>query len=57
MGLRSWLTSSYRLLKTASKPSKTEFWLLLRVCILGVVVVGIVGFLIRFVFTIIRFKP
>ncbi|WP_309492592.1 protein translocase SEC61 complex subunit gamma [Candidatus Hecatella orcuttiae] len=57
MGLRSWLTSSYRLLKTASKPSKTEFWLLLRVCILGVIVVGAVGFLIKFISAIIGFKP
>ncbi|RLG91843.1 MAG: preprotein translocase subunit SecE [Candidatus Hecatellales archaeon] len=49
MGLKSWFSSSYRMLKSATKPGKTEFWLLFRVCLLGVLVIGAIGFLIRFV--------
>ncbi|RLI15105.1 MAG: protein translocase SEC61 complex subunit gamma [Candidatus Hecatellales archaeon] len=40
-------------LKTASKPGRSEFWLLLRICLLGIAVLGAVGFLIRYVFAIV----
>ncbi len=49
MRLKSWFSSSYRMLRSATKPGKTEFMLLLRVCLLGVAVIGALGFLIRFV--------
>ena len=55
MGLKSWFFSSYRMLRSASKPGKSEFWLLLRVCLLGVAVVGVLGFIIRFFSVIISF--
>ncbi|MHC1586134.1 MAG: SecE/sec61-gamma family protein translocase subunit [Candidatus Hecatellaceae archaeon] len=53
MGLKSRLASSLNVLKSASKPGWSEFWLLFRVCILGIAVLGAIGFLIRYVFAII----
>jgi len=47
LGLREFLSSCARLLKRAKKPGKAELWLLIRVCALGIIVVGAVGFAIR----------
>ena len=47
MGLREFLSSCARLLKRAKKPGKEEVWLLVRICALGISVVGAVGFIIR----------
>ena len=51
--IRSWFTSANRLLRAASKPDRTEFWMLFRICILGIAVIGAVGFVIRYVFAMI----
>ncbi|MEM2905738.1 MAG: protein translocase SEC61 complex subunit gamma [Candidatus Bathyarchaeia archaeon] len=47
MGFRSFLESSERLLKTSTKPGWEEFWLSCRICILGVSLIGIIGFIVR----------
>ena len=47
MGVREFLASCARLLKRAKKPGKDEVWMLIRICALGVGVVGAVGFVIR----------
>ncbi|MFQ5762832.1 MAG: protein translocase SEC61 complex subunit gamma [Candidatus Bathyarchaeia archaeon] len=53
MGIKAWLTSSNRLLKSASKPDFEQFWLLLRVCLLGLAVLGVIGFVIRLIFSLV----
>jgi len=47
LGLVDFLRSSVKLLKRAKKPGWTELWLLVRICALGVVLVGAVGFIVR----------
>jgi len=47
LGLREFLSSCARLLKRAKKPGRDEIWLLVRICALGISVVGAVGFIIR----------
>ena len=47
MGLRSFFTSASRLLKLATKPGRTELWLSIKICFLGVVVIGVIGFIIK----------
>jgi len=47
VGLREFLASCARLLKRARKPSRREVWLMTRICVIGVVAVGLVGFVIR----------
>ncbi|MFH1327350.1 MAG: protein translocase SEC61 complex subunit gamma [Candidatus Bathyarchaeota archaeon] len=54
MGLRSWMMAASRLLKTAKKPGKTEYWLLFRICLLGIAVVGAIGFVIKYIFTLVN---
>ena len=49
LGLRSFLQSCARLLKLAKKPGREELWLSIRICLLGIVAVGAVGFIIKFV--------
>ena len=45
--LRSFLTQAARTLKLAIKPGRSELWLSIKICILGIGVVGIVGFVIK----------
>jgi len=47
VGLREFLSSCARMLKRARKPSRREIWLMARICVIGVVAVGLVGFVIR----------
>lgn len=49
MGLRSFLGSAAKLLKLAKKPSREELWLSIRICLLGVAVIGVLGFVIKFI--------
>lgn len=49
MGLRSWLSQAARTLKLAVKPGRTELWLSIKISVLGIGVVGLVGFVIKFI--------
>ncbi|MEM2341490.1 MAG: protein translocase SEC61 complex subunit gamma [Candidatus Bathyarchaeia archaeon] len=46
LGLISFVKASLRLLKLAKKPSRDEFWLSIKICFLGIIIVGLVGFII-----------
>ncbi len=47
MGIRSWLSQAARTLKLASKPDRTELWLSIRISLLGIGAVGLIGFIIK----------
>lgn len=49
MGLRSFLESSVRLVRLATKPGRSELWLSIKICFLGVIIVGVVGFLVKLI--------
>lgn len=49
LGLRSFLKSASRLLRLAKKPGRSELWLSIKICLLGVAVVGALGFLIKLI--------
>ncbi|HDI53274.1 MAG TPA: protein translocase SEC61 complex subunit gamma [Candidatus Bathyarchaeota archaeon] len=49
MGLREFLTSASRLLRTISKPDRRTFWLSVKVCLIGVALIGGIGYLIRLI--------
>jgi len=49
MGLTSFLSSCLRLLKMARKPSRSELWLSLKICFIGIAAVGGIGFIISFI--------
>jgi protein translocase SEC61 complex gamma subunit len=35
------------MLKLAKKPGREELWLSLRICFLGIIVIGLIGFVIK----------
>mgnify|MGYP001114690870 FL=1 len=47
MGLRSFLTQCARTLKLAVKPGKSELWLSIKICFLGIGAIGLIGFIIK----------
>lgn len=47
MGIRSWLSQAARTLKLASKPDREELWLSIKISALGLGVVGLIGFVIK----------
>ncbi len=47
-----------RMVRLSKKPSRKEVWLSLRICILGMVAIGLIAFIIKLVFTlVIGFVP
>jgi protein translocase SEC61 complex gamma subunit len=49
LGLRSFFSSAAKMLKLAKKPGRDELWLSVKICVLGIVVIGVVGFIIKFI--------
>jgi protein translocase SEC61 complex gamma subunit len=49
LGIRSFFSSAAKLLKLAKKPGRDELWLSIKICFLGIIVIGVVGFIIKFV--------
>ncbi|MGQ9506561.1 MAG: protein translocase SEC61 complex subunit gamma [Candidatus Bathycorpusculaceae bacterium] len=54
MGLRSFLSQAARTLKLAVKPGKSELWLSLKICFLGIGAIGIIGFVIKLLSSILQ---
>jgi len=51
LGLRSFLSQCARTLKLATKPGRSELWLSIKICFLGVCAIGLIGFVIKLVST------
>ena len=49
MGFTSFLSSTRRLVKLAKKPGRDELWISIRISLLGVIVVGAVGYVIKII--------
>ena len=47
MGLKSFLKSTSRMLKLAKKPGRDELWLSVKICFLGIILIGVIGFIIK----------
>jgi protein translocase SEC61 complex gamma subunit len=54
MGLRSFLSQAARTLKLAVKPGRSELWLSIKICFLGVGLIGIVGFVIKLLSSVLQ---
>jgi len=54
MGVRSFLAQCARTLKLATKPRRTELWLSIRISFLGIGAIGLVGFVIRLLASVIN---
>ena len=49
MGVRSFLKSCSRLLRLSTKPGRSELWLSIKICLLGTIAIGGVGFIIKLI--------
>ncbi|MEM1562006.1 MAG: protein translocase SEC61 complex subunit gamma [Candidatus Bathyarchaeia archaeon] len=54
MGLLSFIRASIRLLKLARKPGRDEIWLSIKICFLGMLIVGAIGFIIYLIAGLLR---
>jgi len=54
MGLRSFLSSASRILKLAKKPGRDELWVSIKICLLGVIVIGVLGYIVKLISGIIQ---
>ncbi len=54
MVLKSFIKSCSRLLKMSKKPGKREYWLSLKISLLGTVIIGVLGFVIKFISGVIQ---
>jgi protein translocase SEC61 complex gamma subunit len=50
LGLKSFFQSASRLLRLATKPGRSELWLSLKICFIGVIAIGGIGFIIKIIF-------
>jgi protein translocase SEC61 complex gamma subunit len=54
MGLRDFLTQCARTLKLAIKPGRSELWLSIKICMLGISAIGAIGFVIKLLSSVLQ---
>ncbi|MEM3442454.1 MAG: protein translocase SEC61 complex subunit gamma [Candidatus Bathyarchaeia archaeon] len=54
MGLKSFLEQALKTLKLAVKPGRSELWLSIKICFLGIGAIGLVGFVIKLLASILQ---
>ena len=54
MGLRDFLSQCGRTLKLAIKPGRSELWLSIKICFLGIVAIGVIGFVIKLLSSVLQ---
>ena len=47
MGVRSWLEQASKTLKLSVKPGREELWLSIKISLLGIGIIGVIGFVIK----------
>ena len=57
MGVRSFLSQCARTLKLAVKPGKNELWLSIKICFLGMGAIGLIGFVIKLLSSVLQQAP
>ncbi|MFW9899560.1 MAG: protein translocase SEC61 complex subunit gamma [Candidatus Thorarchaeota archaeon] len=46
------MNNAKRILKIASKPSRKEYWLIFKICGIGLVVLGVLSYVIQLIFSV-----
>jgi len=54
MGLRDFLAQCARTLKLSVKPGRSELWLSIKICLLGMSAIGMVGFIIKLLSSVLQ---
>jgi len=47
MGFRDFLSQCARTMKLAIKPGRSELWLSIKICLLGIAAIGVIGYIIK----------
>ncbi|RLE50080.1 MAG: protein translocase SEC61 complex subunit gamma [Candidatus Methanomethylicota archaeon] len=55
--LSNFMESIRRIVRLSRKPSKEEFWLSLKICLLGLLILGSYAFIIQLMSTVIQALP
>ena len=42
-----------RIVKVASKPSRKDYWLVTKICLIGIVILGVLSYVIQLIFSVI----
>jgi protein transport protein SEC61 subunit gamma-like protein len=50
--LVAFLKNSQRILKIANKPDRKEYWLVFKICGIGLVVLGVLSYIIQLIFSV-----
>jgi len=54
LGIREFLTSFKRLTRIITKPSRQEIWVSIKIGVIGIAIVGAIGFIIKFLATMLQ---
>lgn len=54
MGIRNFASSCRRLIKLIERPERRELWLSVKISLLGIGIIGIIAFVIKFIATILQ---
>ena len=50
--LMAFVKNSKRILKIANKPDRKEYWLVFKICGIGLVVLGVLSYIIQLIFSV-----
>jgi len=50
--IRSFLQSTKRIIKVATKPSTKDYWLVTKICLIGMVILGAISYVIQLLFSL-----
>jgi protein translocase SEC61 complex gamma subunit len=54
MGLRDFIVQCARTLKISVKPGRSELWLSIKICLLGMSAIGLIGFVIKLLSSVLQ---
>ena len=50
--ITNFLKNAKRILKIANKPSRKEYWLVFKICGVGIVILGVLSYIIQLIFSV-----
>lgn len=53
--IKNFWRDARRIVKVANKPSTQEYWLVFKICAIGMVVLGVLSYVIQLLFTMLPF--
>ena len=51
--LKNFYQSSKRIMKVATKPSRKDYWLVTKICLVGMVILGVLSYIVQLIASVI----